>query len=116
MSQHDDLPRLRDMLAHAEEAAALVRERCREDLDSQRVLALALVRLLEIIGEAAARVSSEFRARHPEIPWPQIVSLRNRLIHGYDAVDLDIVWQILTTDLPSLIEVLRAIPNLRGDE
>ena len=97
------------MLDHAREAMALVQGKTRADLDSDRLLNLALVRLLEIIGEAANRISEEEQARHPEIPWPQIVSLRNRLIHGYDSVDFDILWQIVTEDLPPLIASLEGI-------
>ncbi|MGH9599513.1 MAG: HepT-like ribonuclease domain-containing protein, partial [Terracidiphilus sp.] len=75
-------------------------------MDSNRQLALALVRLLEIIGEAATRVPEAERARLPGIPWRQIAAMRNRLIHAYDAVDLSIVWQILEGDLPRLIVAL----------
>jgi uncharacterized protein with HEPN domain len=71
----------------------MVRGKTRPDLDRDRLLNLALVRLLEIVGEAASRMPQEERARHPEIPWSDIVSLRNRLIHGYDEVDFDILWQ-----------------------
>jgi uncharacterized protein with HEPN domain len=100
---------LRHMLDHAREATALVQGKTRSDLDSDRVLNLALIRLLEIVGEAANRVSKEARALHPEIPWPQIIGLRNRLIHGYDAVDNDILWQILVHDLPALVTTLEAV-------
>ena len=95
------------MRDHAHELVELVRERTRRDLDSDRLLALAAVRLLEIIGEAAARVPAEERASLPGVPWSSIVGLRNRLIHGYDDVDHDIVWEIVTTDLPSLLSQLR---------
>ena len=81
----------------------------RADLDADRQLNLSLVRLLEIVGEAASRVPREERARHPDIPWPEIVSLRNRLIHGYDTVDFDILWKIVKQDLPPLIEALEQI-------
>ncbi len=101
-----DRIRLLHMLEHAREAMQLVAGRNRSDLDTDRVLSLALVRLLEIVGEAAARVSSEARARHPAIPWTEIVSLRNRLIHGYDAVDMDVLWSIVNTDLPALVRGL----------
>lgn len=84
----------------------MARGRERADLDRDRLFNLALVRLLEIIGEAANRVPEENRSQIPGIPWPQIVSLRNRLIHGYDEVDFDILWRIVTHDLPQLIEVL----------
>lgn len=109
MSKHDDSVSLRDMLDYAREAVALIQGRSRSDLDTDRMLNLALVRLAEIVGEAATRVSKTRRKRHPQIPWPQIVGLRNRLIHGYDAVDFDILWQILTTDLPPLIATLEKI-------
>jgi len=75
-----------------------------------------MVRLLEIIGEAASRVSSEDCARFPQIPWPQIVRLRNRLIHGYDAVDLDILCQIIEHDLPPLIAAPETILGDEGPE
>ena len=103
MSRHDPTVSLRQMRDHAHEVAELVRGRTRGDLDSDRLLALAVVRLLEIIGEAAARVPAEERARRPGIPWASIVGLRNRLVHGYDDVDHDIVWEIVTTDMPSLV-------------
>ncbi len=106
MSQRDDQVRLLHMIDHAREAAELVRGRSRVDLDSDRVLSLALVRLLEVIGEAANRVSEQTRQQHPGVSWLQIVSLRNRLIHGYDSVDLDILWQILQQDVPRLISEL----------
>jgi uncharacterized protein with HEPN domain len=73
------------------------------------MLELALTRLLEIIGEAANRVSEDMQQQHPEIPWRQIVGLRHRLIHGYDAVDLDILWDIVRYDLPPLIAALEEI-------
>lgn len=75
---------------------------------------LALVRLLEIVGEAANRVSKEAQRRHRSIPWAAVVGMRNRLIHGYDIVDLDIVWNTITADLPSLIESLETV--LREEE
>lgn len=100
---------LRQMRDHAREAMDMVRGRVRSDLDADRMLNLALVRLLEILGEAAGRVLPEDRGRYPQIPWPHLVSLRNRLIHGYDQVDFDILWQILTQDLPPLVRELEAI-------
>ncbi len=109
MTQHDDTVRLRHMLDHAREAAALVQDKCRGELDADRVLSLALVHLLAIIGEAASRVSNDLRVRHAQIAWTQIVSLRNRLIHGYDAVDMDILWHILQEELPELMTKLERL-------
>lgn len=113
MSRRDPAVSLRQMRDHAREALELVRGRSRSDLDSDRVLALAVVRLLEIIGEAAARVPVEERARRPAVPWSSIVGLRNRLIHGYDDIDHDIVWQIVTTDLPLLAMEFSRLPSDR---
>jgi uncharacterized protein with HEPN domain len=103
------------MLEHAREAVQLVEGRARANLDEDRILSLALVRLLEIIGEAAAGVSEESRSKFPGIPWAEIVGLRNRLIHGYDSVDLDIVWNIVKGDLPALVRDLDADPDLQTD-
>ncbi|MBI3962533.1 MAG: DUF86 domain-containing protein [Deinococcus sp.] len=72
------------MRDYAQEAVELVRGKHRSDLDKERLLQLALVRLIEIVGEAAGRVSQETQAQHPHIAWAQIISMRNRLVHGYD--------------------------------
>jgi uncharacterized protein with HEPN domain len=78
-------------------------------LDRDRLLNLALVRLCELIGEAASKAPPKTTGRYPQIPWPHIVSFRNRLIHGYDSVDLDIVWQVIMADLPPLLAALQNI-------
>jgi len=109
MPQHDDIVRLRHMLEYGQEALDLIKGRQRADLESDRTLELALTRLLEVVGEAANRVSEERREKYPQIPWRQIVGLRHRLVHGYDAVDLDILWDIIEQDLPSLIAALEGI-------
>jgi len=107
MKRHDDLMRLRHVLDHATEAVEMAQGRQREDLDRDRQLNLSLVRLAEIVGEAAAHVSQTGRGRLPDIPWPQVVGLRNRLIHGYDQVDFDVLWKIVQVDLPPLVAELR---------
>jgi len=109
MSERREDIRLLHMLDHAREAMVLAQGRTRADLESDRLLELALVRLLEIVGEAANRVPEGVRARYPNIPWSQIVALRNRLIHGYNAVDLDILWRIVVQDLPPLATALERI-------
>lgn len=108
MSRYDALP-IRQMLNYARETVALTQASQRADLDNDRLLELALTRLLEIIGEAANRVPEEIQEAHPEIAWGQIVSLRNRLIHGYDSIDFDILWAIIQEDLPELIANLEKI-------
>jgi uncharacterized protein with HEPN domain len=114
MTQHDDNVSLRQMLDHAREATELIGGRVRADLDRDRVLELALTRLVEIVGEAARRVSPDCRAQHPEIPWTQIIGLRNRLTHGYDTINLDILWQIVASDWPELVRSLELIVGPAG--
>lgn len=75
----------------------------------------AVMRCMGIIGEAAAKVSQEFQERHPEIPWRKIISMRHRLIHAYNEVRLDIVWEVVQTELPSLIEMLKPLIPPKDD-
>jgi uncharacterized protein with HEPN domain len=106
MDKNEDSIRLRHLLDAADKSLVFLRGKKREDLDGDEKLALALVRLLEIVGEAANALSENFKQEHPSIPWRSIICTRNRLIHGYFDVDLDIVWEIITKDLPPLIEKL----------
>lgn len=114
MSKRDDLVSLKDMLDHVREAMDLLNEATREDLAGARVLQLALTRLVEIVGEAACRVTPATRERHPAIPWPQIIGMRNRLVHGYDVIDYDLLWDTVTHDLPPLADALSRILNRKG--
>jgi uncharacterized protein with HEPN domain len=111
MSKRDDKVSIADMLSHAREALDLFGSRTRDNFFSDRMAQLAATRLVEIIGEAANRVTSEMKNRHPDIPWRSIIDTRNRLIHGYDVIDLNILWSTLTTDLPPLIAMLEAISD-----
>lgn len=108
MSRHDDAVRLRHMLDYAAEAIELCGGRSRQDLDRDRMFNLALVRLIEIVGEAANRVSKQAQQDLPEIPWREVISMRNRVVHGYDAVNFDILWAVVRDDLPPLAANLRA--------
>ncbi len=105
----DDNVRIRHILDAGREAVAYTKGRSRTDLDSDRKLNLSLVRLLEIIGEAASGISQEFRDSHPDLPWRSMVGMRDRLIHGYFDVNLDVVWETITQDLPSLIAHMEKI-------
>jgi uncharacterized protein with HEPN domain len=107
MTRRDDPTRLRHMLDHAIEAVELIRGHARRELDTDRKLNLALVRLVEIIGEAASRVTNQERTRHQGIPWDDIIGMRNRVVHGYDEVDFDILWDVVELHLPPLILELR---------
>jgi uncharacterized protein with HEPN domain len=102
-----DAIRIKHMMDAAEEALAFAAGRSRADLDGDRKLVLALIKLVEIIGEAAAKVGGETRLRHAAIPWDAVVATRNRLIHGYFDINLDIVWDTVTVDLPALVVALR---------
>lgn len=108
MSRRDDRVRLRHMIDAAREVSELLSTRTRADLDSDRLLGLGVVRLLEIVGEAAARVSEPTRAKIQSVPWHAIVGMRNRIIHGYDQVNFDIVWKTVREDLPPLIGEIEA--------
>ncbi|GBF81528.1 HepT-like ribonuclease domain-containing protein [Aphanothece sacrum] len=111
MSKIDDYTRLSHMKDAAEEALFFINQKTRHSLEIERMLVLSLVRLIEIIGEAASRVSKEKQAQITQIPWPQVISMRNRLIHNYYEVDLDIVWKTVTEDLPPLVIILEQIIN-----
>jgi uncharacterized protein with HEPN domain len=106
MSRHDDRVTLQQMRDSLEKVALLVSGRSRTDLDVDWVATLALMQLFQIVGEAARRLSERFREEHSEIPWAQIVGLRNRLIHGYDTIDLDRLWSIVTGEVPALAAFL----------
>jgi len=105
----DDLIRVRHILDAAREAIGFAQGRSRDALDADRMLRLALVRLLEIIGEAARATSQSFRRAHPDIAWKKMAGMRDRLIHGYFDVNLDIVWETITEDLPPLVVDLEKI-------
>jgi uncharacterized protein with HEPN domain len=105
----DDSSRLGHMLESAVEAVSFIEGRSREDLSDDRMLVHSLVRCIEILGEAASRVSPDKRDELSDIPWPDIVSMRNRLIHGYFDIDLDRVWDTVVDDLPPLIALLRKV-------
>jgi len=109
MSRRDDNTSLRQMLDHARELGELARGRSAADLERDRVFELAVMRLLEVIGEAARRVSEPTRVAHPEIPWADIWGMRNALIHAYDQVDHARVWRTIEADLPALVRQLERI-------
>ncbi|UCF95099.1 MAG: DUF86 domain-containing protein [Desulfobacterales bacterium] len=107
--QQNDLIRLRHMLDAAKEAKSFVRGKDRKDLHTDRQLALALVKSIEIIGEAASKVSDKCRDDLPQIPWRSIIGMRNRLIHAYFDINRDILWMTVIEDLPPLISQLEGI-------
>jgi uncharacterized protein with HEPN domain len=99
---------MHQMLEHAREAVELVRGRPRTELESNRVLQLALAHLVLVVGEVASRVSPAGRARYPEIPWNAAIGTRNFIAHGYDRIDYDVVWDTIADDFPALVRALEA--------
>jgi uncharacterized protein with HEPN domain len=100
--RQDDAIRIRHMIEAAETAVSFVVGRKRDDLDTDRMLLFALLRAVEIIGEAASKISQETQAAKPSVPWHAMVSMRNRLIHAYFDVDHDILWKTVTEEIPQL--------------
>ncbi len=113
----NDLIRLRHMLDAAQEAIGFVEGLDRSSLEQDRLLVLGLLKCIEIVGEAAAKLQPETRARCPGIPWTDLVGMRNRLVHVYFDIDLDQVWKTVREDLPPLIVQLQhALESDSGPE
>lgn len=110
-----DAIRLRHMLDAARAAVGFGHGRTRNDLDRDRQLVFALVKAVEIIGEAAYRVSPATRDETPQLPWDDMIGMRHRLVHAYFDIDLDILWRTVQEDLPPLIaELERTMPGDPG--
>jgi uncharacterized protein with HEPN domain len=100
--QKDDLVFVGHMLDMARRALAISQNKKREDFDGDETLALALTHLLQVIGEAARKISKSFTDQHPEIPWRAIIGMRHKVVHNYLYVDRDVVWDVVTRDLEPL--------------
>ncbi len=109
MKQKIDGARLADMLFYAREARSIAEGKSQSELQEQKTLKYALMYLVEVIGEAASQVSRPTRLQYPNIPWPSIIGMRNIIIHTYDLIDLDILWDTVQNDLPPLIAELDKI-------
>jgi len=105
----DDTARLKHMLAAAQKIREFIKGKSRNDFDRDDMLLFAIVHAIEIIGEAANHISDDFKSKHPEILWNRIITMRNRLTHGYFKIDLDIVWDTVTNDISVLIKQLEKI-------
>lgn len=109
MTVRPDHVRLQHMLEAAQSAIIFLEKRERSDLDTDAMLKLALVRCIEIIGEASTQISGDYKEDHPDLPWAVMRGIRNRLVHAYFDVDLDIVWSTVKENLPPLVEQLEKI-------
>lgn len=107
--QPEDRVRLQHMIEAGDAIARLIAKRTRAELDANEMLSLALARAIEIIGEAASRLTPATRSAVPEIPWGRIVAMRNRLAHAYFDIDRDVLWKTAEEDVPSLLPALRAL-------
>ena len=105
----DDALRLFDMLEYARKAVAASATRGRVDLNTDAVLAAAMERFVEIVGEAANGISIATRASIPDVPWRQMIAMRNRLAHGYSSIDRDVLWDTVRVDLPKLVAALARV-------
>ncbi|MCC6502244.1 MAG: DUF86 domain-containing protein [Deltaproteobacteria bacterium] len=116
MPRKDDVIRLRHMLEAARAACGYVGNKAKGDFFKDNQCRDAVVRCIEVIGEAAARLSQECQTEFPQIPWKNIISMRNRLIHAYYDINLDTVWSTVTEDLPPLIGSLEKILKSGDDK
>ena len=104
-----DLVYVGHMLDMARKAVSKTRDLSREEYDNDENLRLALIHLIQVIGEAARQVSREFSDKHPEIQWADIIGMRHKVVHDYLGVDDDIVWQVVAEDLPRLVVALEPL-------
>ena len=109
MARNDDAVYLGHMLDMTRKAVEAIKSKSREEYDNDDILRLGLTHLVQVIGEAARKVSPEFQREHSEIPWRQIVGMRHRIVHDYMRVDEDILWQVVNNDLPALLPIIEAI-------
>jgi len=109
MSRHDPRVTLRQIADHARRAQALCAERTLGQLRADWQATLALERAIEVLGEAVKRMPMELRDKHPEIPWKQIAGTRDYLIHAYDAVDYQLLWDAVQNDVPPLLAAVEEI-------
>jgi len=111
-----DLKRVRHILDAVRKSMQFSHNRTREDLDREEMLTLSLLKLTEIVGEAASKISPSFRNKYPNIPWDRMIKMRNRLIHGYFDIELNIIWKTIVEDFPPRLPELERILDKEGFE
>ncbi len=102
----DDAVYLGHIIDLADKISQRVKDKSRDDFDSNEDLRIVLTHLVQTIGEAARRVSPAFQKDHPEVPWSDILGMRHRIVHDYMDVDEDIVWDVATFELPALVKTI----------
>tara|TARA_B100000287_G_scaffold405394_1_gene428948 strand:- start:810 stop:1139 length:330 start_codon:yes stop_codon:yes gene_type:complete len=98
-----------DMIACAEKVLSYTADMKQAEFEHSSLTYDATIRNIELIGEAATHIPDEVRRQYPDIPWRMMVATRNQLIHGYLGIDNDILWNIISTDIPDLLDSLQAI-------
>ena len=111
MSVNPDALRLRDMLNRAERIVHYLEGKTQSDLNQDSKLQDAVLHCFLILGEAAAQITAETKTRYPQFPWRSMIGIRNHIVHGYTQIDLEVIWQTASDDLPSLIlELFKIVP------
>jgi uncharacterized protein with HEPN domain len=105
----DDRVTVAQMLDVVRRIRAIIRGQTRDAFETDEIRQLALLHLIQVLGETASRTTAAFRDAHPELPWAQMVGMRNRIVHGYDDVDPDIVWRVATEDVEPVLAALERI-------
>ncbi len=106
----DDAIRIRHMIEAAQTAQRFLDGRRREELEADTMLRFKGVQALQIVGEAASKVSAETRSATPSVPWARIIGMRNRLVHAYADINREVVWRTVTVEIPPLLASLVALP------
>ena len=104
-----DSARIAHILEAARDIKNFIQGKDRSSLETEKMLLYAVVRAIEIIGEASSQVSSETRSQYPDLPWRDAIGMRNQLIHAYITVDLDIVWKTATVAIPHFAEEIQRL-------
>ena len=107
--KENDRIRIHHIIDAAQEALSFVRNVDQENFSNNRMMILSVIKEIEIIGEAVSKISDEIKLMYSDVPWEDIVGMRNRLIHGYFDVDVKLIWNTTKIDLPPLVSSLEAI-------
>lgn len=109
MTQHNDGLYLLHMFESSQKALAFTQGKTRVDYDQDEVLQLALLHLIQTVGEAARNISEDYQKQHPEIAWKAIMGIRHRIVHNYADIDDEVIWKTVTDDLPALLNALEKL-------
>ena len=106
---------LLDMLVYADEAIGFASSLTFEAFEASRLHQLAIIKAVETIGEAASQVGDATRTALSDFPWRELIGMRNRLVHAYGSIQLDVVWRTVREDIPALAEQLRPLVTKEAD-